>query len=80
MRLYSKPASSYAPIFEQLKTSRNPIALESKKGGALIGGGAPNGEFTVYLLTSKKRDLSGRAYPYTFSMGVPPPLGLIYLT
>ena len=30
------------------KTSRNPMALESKGGGALIGGGALNGEFTVY--------------------------------
>ncbi len=29
------------------KTSRNPIALESKGEGALIGGGALNGEFTV---------------------------------
>ncbi len=32
------------------KTSRNPIALGSKKGGALIGGGALNGEFTVFNL------------------------------
>ncbi len=32
-----------------------------------------NGGSFLYLLTSKKGGLSGRAYLYTFSMGVPPP-------
>ncbi len=32
------------------KKSKTPIALGSKGGGALIGAGALNGEFTVCLL------------------------------
>ncbi len=32
------------------KTSRNPMALGEKGGGALIGVGALNGEFTVGLI------------------------------
>ncbi len=47
------------------KTSRHPIVLGSKKGGALIGGGALNGEFTVYPNIKKKER------PYNLGNGSP---------
>ncbi len=33
------------------------------------------GAFSIFV-NLKKGGLSGRAYPYTFSMGVPPPPGM----